>query len=241
MSYRVHASLAALTVLAGCAGSKQVAAPAPIPVPAPAPVRTAAPVPPDGAAAGLTIPARLADGSYASPNRGVSAAGAMWHLRAAFNVAALSCPDATLAPTYNRLLTTHRQALAAAHRLLAAEHGGMTSFDPAMTRLYNYFAQPPVLARFCAAAGPLLHQAALLSAGSLDGFAPAALAAIDQPFGEFYARYDRYRADLALWRAGTPVAASTVAASTPRLAYDRTVFTANTRVTGGGRTVLAAR
>lgn len=237
MSYRVPASLVALTVLAGCAGHKQVAAPAPIPVPLPAPVRAAAPLPPDRAAAGLTIPARLADGSYASPNRGVSAAGAVWHLRAAFNVAALSCPDTTLAPAYNKLLATHRQALAAAHRTLTAEHGGMTSFDPAMTRLYNYFAQPPVLARFCAAAGPLLQQAAMLQAGSLDGFAPAALAAIDRPFGEFYARYDSYRAELAAWRAGTPVAAS----SAPRLAYDQTVFTANTRVTGGARTVLAAR
>lgn len=239
MSYRVLASLAVLTALAGCAGQKQAMAPAPRPVPAP--VRVAAPLPPDGAAAGLTIPAKLADGSYATPNRSVSASGAVWHLRAAFNVAALSCPDTSLVSAYNKLLSAHRQALAAAHRALTAEHGGMASFDPAMTRLYNYFAQPPVLARFCAQAGPLLRQAAMLSSGSLDGFAPTALAAIDRPFGEFYARYDAYRADLAAWRAGTPVAAfraSPLAA--PRLTYDRAVFTANTRVTGG-RTALAAR
>jgi len=233
MSYRVPASLAVLAALAGCAGQKQIAAPAPIPVPAPAPVRIVAPLPPDGAAANLTIPAKLADGNYASPNRGVSAAGAVWHLRAAFNVAALSCPDASLAPAYNKLLGTHRQALAVAHRTLTSEYGGMTSFDPAMTRLYNYFAQPPVLARFCAQAGPLLLQAAALPVGSIDGFAATALATIDRPFGEFYARYDAYRTDLAAWRAGTLAA--------PRLDYDRTVFTANVAVTGGGRTVLAAR
>lgn len=233
MSYRVLASLAVLAALAGCAGQKQVAGPAPIPVPAPAPVRITAPLPPDGAAAGLTIPAKLGDGSFATPNRNVSAAAAVWHLRAAFNVAALSCPDTSLAPTYNKLLSTHRQALATAHRTLTAEHGGMASFDPAMTRLYNYFAQPPVLTRFCAQAGPLLHQAAALPAGSLDGFAGTALAAIDRPFGDFYARYDSYRTDLAAWRAGT--------LATPRLTYDRTVFTANATVTGGGRTVLAAR
>lgn len=233
MSYRVPASLAVLVALAGCAGQKQIAAPAPMPVPVPVPVRIAAPLPPDGAAAGLTIPARLADGSYATPNRTVSAAGAVWHLRAAFNVAALSCPDTTLAPAYNRLLSTHRQALATAHRTLTAEHGGMTSFDPAMTRLYNYFAQPPVLARFCAQAGPLLHQAVALPSGSLDGFAATALASIDRPFGDFYAHYDAYRTDLAAWRAGTLAA--------PRLDYDRTVFTANVAVTGGGRTVLASR
>ena len=231
MSYRVLASFAAAAALAGCAGQKQAAAPA-LPAPVPAPVRSAAPVPPDGAASGLTIPARLADGSYATPNRNVSAAGAVWHLRAAFNVAALNCPDAALAPAYNQLLATHRHALAAAHRTLTAEHGGMASFDPAMTRLYNYFAQPPVLARFCAQAGPLLHQAAALPAGSIDAFAVTALAAIDQPFGAFYARYDRYRTDLAAWHAGT--------LATQKLAYDHTVFTANATVTGGP-TVLAAR
>lgn len=231
MSYRVPlASLAACAVLAGCAGQKQAVAPAPRPLPAP--VRVAAPTPPDGAAAGLTIPARLADGSYATPNRTVSAAGAVWHLRAAFNVATLSCPDATLAPAYNRLLTTQRQALATAHRALTAEHGGMASFDPAMTRLYNYFAQPPVLAHFCAQAGPLLHQAAALPTGSIDGFASTALAAIDRPFGAFYARYDRYRSDLAAWQAGTLTA--------PSIDYDRTALTAHATVTGG-RTTLAAR
>lgn len=196
-------------------------------------MRAAAPLPPDGAAAGLTIPAKLADGSYATPNRSVSAAGAIWHLRAAFNVAALSCPDTALAPAYNKLLSTQRQALAAAHRALTAEHGGVASFDPAMTRLYNYFAQPPVLARFCAQAAPLLHQAAALAPGSIESFAGTALAAIDQPFGEFYARYDAYRTDFAAWQAGT--------LAVPRLDYDRTVFTANAAVTGGGRTVLASR
>ena len=232
MSYRVPASLAVLAALAGCSGQKHVAAPAPLPAPLPAPRRVAAPLRPEGAAAGLTIPARLADGNYATPNRSVSAAGAVWHLRAAFNVAALSCPDTSLAPAYNKLLTTHRQALAAAHRTLTAEHGGMASFDPAMARLYNFCAQPPVLARFCVQAGPLLHQAAALPAGAIGDFAGTALAAIDRPFGEFYARYDSYRTDLAAWRAGTLAA--------PRLSYDRTVFTANMDVTGG-RTVLAAR
>ncbi|PJI89207.1 hypothetical protein DAH55_03125 [Sphingomonas koreensis] len=241
MSYRVLASLAALTALAGCAGQKQAMAPTPRPVPAP--VRVAAPTPPDGAAAGLTIPARLADGSYASPNRDLSASGAIWHLRAAFNVAALSCPDTSLVPAYNKLLNTQRQTLAAAHRALAAEHGGMAAFDPAMTRLYNYFAQPPVLARFCAQAGPLLHQAAALAPGAIGGFAGTAITAIDRPFGEFYARYDAYRADLVAWRAGSPAIAPRLTASAPaapRLTYDRAVFTANTRVTGG-RTALASR
>lgn len=232
MSYRVLiAPLGLAALLAGCAKDRQVAA-AP-PLPPPAPVQVAAPRPPDGAAARLTIPVRLADGSYATPNRAVSPAGAVWHLRAAYNVAALNCPDPVLAATYNRLLTTQRTALANAHRALAAEHGPAT-FDAAMTRLYNYFAQPPVLARFCAVAGPSLMQASQLPVGAIDAFAAEALAAIDAPFTDFYTRYDRYRTDLAAWQAGTAPAA-------PRLAYDRAAFAGSGIVTGGARTTLAAR
>lgn len=225
------APLGLAVLLAGCAKDRQVTV-AP-PLPPPAAVQVAAPRPPDGAAARLTTPARLSDGSYATPNRAVSPAGTVWHLRAAYNVAALNCPDPTLAATYNRLLTTQRAALATAHRTLAAEHGP-TTFDAAMTRLYNYFAQPPVLARFCAVAGPSLVQASALPAGAIDAFAADALAAIDAPFTDFYSRYDSYRAELAAWQAGgTPVA--------PRLAYDRAAFVGSALVTGGGRTTLAAR
>ncbi len=227
---RVPLLLPFVALVTACAGSLRVAAPAPaLPLPI-APV--AAPAPPDGAASGLTIPARLADGSYQTPNRAVSTAGAIWHLRAAFNVVALNCPDPTLVPEYNRLLSTHRKALTEAHRALMAEYGGNAMFDPAMTRLYNYFAQPPVLARFCATAAPLLHAAAALPSGEFAAFSGTALAQIDQPFTDFYARYDGYRADLAAWRAGSLAA--------PRLAYDSSVFTTTATVTGG-RTALAAR
>jgi hypothetical protein len=223
MLVRILAASLAMLALNGCAKRTPVAAPAPVPVPI-APVRTAAPLPPDGAAANLTVPARLPDGSYATPNRSPSPAAALWHLRAAFNVAALNCSDAALAPAYNRLLTAHRAALTGAHRDLSAQLG-QAAFDPAMTRLYNYFALPPVTARFCAAAGPLLQQAAALAPGTLAEFAPAALAAIDRPFADFYARYDQYRADRAAWQAGT--------LTQPRLTYDRTVFAGNDRVSGG--------
>lgn len=228
---RVHiVSIVTLALLAGCTKQPQELA-VPVAPPVPQPMRVA-PVPPDGAAAGLTIPQRLADGRYATPNHAVSAAGAVWHLRAAFNVATLNCPDPSLAAAYNRMLTVHRTALATAHRTLTAEHGGVAAFDPAMTRLYNYFAMPPVQAQFCAAAAPLLHSAAALPAGELAAFAAPSLARIDAPFAAFFARYESYRTDLAMWRAGTPAA--------PRLSYDASVFATAATVTGG-RTTLAAR
>ena len=51
------------------------------------------PRPPAGAPATLVLPARLGDGSYATPNRALSPVAAVWHLRAALNVAALACGD----------------------------------------------------------------------------------------------------------------------------------------------------
>jgi len=230
---RVLLAISLLTLATACAGPERIAAPAPLPVPVPLPTQAAAPRAPDGAAANLVIPARLPDGSYATPNRTVSAAAAAWHLRAAFNVAALNCNDPALAPAYNRFLKAHRGALKAAHHALIREYGDTASFDPAMTRLYNYFAQPPVMAQFCATAAPLLHQLAAPSAGDLPALAPAALAQIDRPFTDFYARYDSWRADLAAWRAGAPVA-------TPRLAYANEVFRAESDI-GGGTVALAAR
>lgn len=230
---RLLLTLPLLALTAACAGPERIAAPAPLPVPAPAPTQTAAPRAPDGAAANLVIPARLPDGSYATPNRNVSAAAAAWHLRAAFNVAALNCNDPALAPAYNQFLKAHRGALKAAHHALTREYGDSAAFDPAMTRLYNYFAQPPVMAQFCATAAPLLHQLATLPTADLPSVAPAALAQVDRPFTDFYARYDAWRADLAAWRAGTPLA-------TPRLAYANEVFRAETDI-GGGAVTLAAR
>ncbi len=71
---RLILALPLLALATACAGPERIAAPAPLPVPATAPAPTAAPRAPDGAAANLTIPARLPDGSYATPNRSVSAA-----------------------------------------------------------------------------------------------------------------------------------------------------------------------
>lgn len=231
--FRVLLALPLLAIATACAGPERIAVPAPLPVPAPVPTQAAAPRAPDGAAANLIIPARLADGSYATPNRSVSAAAAAWHLRAAFNVAALNCNDPALAPAYNRFLKAHRGALKDAHHALTREYGDAASFDPAMTRLYNYFAQPPVMAQFCATAAPLLHQVAAMPAAELPTAAPTALAQVDRPFTDFYARYDAWRVDLAAWRAGAP-------AATPRLAYATEVFRAETDL-GGGTVTRAAR
>ena len=227
----IGASLLAAALLAGCATrpAPQIAAPV-VPIPQPVPM----PLPPVGAAANMTIPVRLPDGSYATPNRNPSPAAAMWHLRAALNVAALGCDDAQgqVSASYNRLIAAERKVLAAAHRALEKEHGGMAAFDTAMTRLYNYFAQPAAKAGFCDTARALLAESAVLPAGGFAPFATTAIARIDRPFTDFYASYDSYRTELTAWRAG--------AAGPPRLAYDPAVFLFD-GVTVGQPTRLASR
>lgn len=210
-------ALLSLAALAGCASApRQVAVVStPVPVAAPAPM----PQPPEGTHAGMAVPPRLADGSYATPNRNLTQAATVWHLRVALNVAALGCRgpqgDAITAG-YNAMLGDRKTALAAAHTRLIAEAGGQAGYDEAMTKLYNFFAQPGATAAFCAAAADVVQT--LAGAGSLDTAAAPALAALDAPFQHFYGDYDRYRVALADWQAGRLQRALQPVDETPQVA-----------------------
>lgn len=231
----VTGSLIGITVLlAGCAGKPApvTVAAAPTPPPAPAPM----PEPPDGADTDMTIPARLADGSYATPNRALSDAAAIWHVRAALNVAALGCTGAdqsVMIDRYNAMLKTQKAPLAKAQTALisqyaasAPDHKGQAAYDDAMTRLYNYFAQPTIKAGFCAAAGAVLAQSTTVEPAGLTSFATGAVATLDAPFVDFYRRYDAYRVALAGWRrdrmlaALEPVDTQPVVAAAARVAVE---------------------
>lgn len=173
------------------------AAPPPPPAPTPPPL-------PVGAHPGMVIPARLADGRYPTPSIALSPAGATWHLRAALNVAVLACrgtDDAAMAAQYNQLLAAQRAPLAAAERDLAQEYRGTNTadaawrptYDAAMTRLYNFYAQDFARASFCHAAEQVLAAAPTVAAADLPAFAQTSLATLDQPFTDFYAAYDAWR------------------------------------------------
>ena len=181
----------------------------------------AVPQVPAGFAASYAAPARDANGAYRTPNRDLSPAEVTWHLRVALNVAALGCRDQ--ATGYNAMLTAEKAPLAAADAgAQAAERarwGGESEarHDDAMTKLYNYFAQPPAQAGFCAAADEVLRAAATVKPDDFPAFAEASLPKLEAPFLAAFARFDGYRADLAGWQARhAPVAALTVqVASTP--------------------------
>jgi hypothetical protein len=217
-----HRSIAiiAFALLSACATRPPEIAVAP-PLPPTVIAPPAAPGLPAGASPNMRVPAMLADGSFPTPNRGLTPAATIWHLRAGLNVAALACraDEAAIVARYNGLLAAHKPALAAAESSYAAEFrvGGADwrdHYDDAMTRLYNYYATPPAQAAFCAAAAQVLADAAAVAPGALPAFAAERLPVLDHAFVEFYRKYDAWR------RAAMPPVVIASSPPQPRLQLD---------------------
>ncbi|AQR75022.1 hypothetical protein [Sphingomonas sp. LM7] len=193
---RVLLSLAGLTAIAAPAAAQRWDAP---------------PAPPAGAAPNQAIPAHDAEGEYLTPNRKLSRDETSWHVRAALNVAALGCRDAAETQTvaaYNRLLGRQRDTLAAADAGVKdqyrARHGAAweSEHDRQMTRVYNFFAQPPAHDGFCSAAREVLARAETVETQQFADFASEALPRLEAPFTAFYREYEAYRVAHAAWRQG---------------------------------------
>lgn len=187
-----------LVVLAGCARHAKKPSVTP-----PPPVAVPEPRPPAGAASGLAVPEPGADGRFTTINSGVDGQEALWHVRSALNVAALACrDDPVLLKNYNAFLKQRKSVLAAAYREeRAGQEGGATALDRHMTQLYNFFAQPPAQAVFCRVAGEEAARIVEVKPADLPDYAPDALQRLEAPILAFYGAYDRYRHDLAAWRA----------------------------------------
>lgn len=204
---RTFARLSLLTLpLVAAACAERVVPPAPPPFMALPPMPGPKPTPPASSAPNLKLPPKLADGTYATPNRSLSGAGTVWHLRVALNVAALGCNDAahTVANGYNDLIRTRSARFAESYKAMTAQYGSLDTLDVAMTRLYNYFAQPPAQPGFCAAAREVLAEVPAVPDAEFPAFAAKAMQRLEQPFLDFYGAYDKYLADLARWTASIP-------------------------------------
>ncbi len=175
-----------------------------------------APEPPGGAAPGMTLPARTTGGDWATPNQGVPAGEALFHVRAALNVAALGCRgmhyEQALIDNYNALQLQHKAAIAAAERAVIASRG-VAARDRLGTKLYNYFATPPVQAEFCPVAFSISKQVRGLDSLRLKDQAPRMLWELEQPFQRFYTAYSAYADDLKAWRLANGGAAPRTAPS----------------------------
>lgn len=186
----------ALLYLAGC-GSRPVKPPSPSPAPS-----RQAPVPPGGALPNLSLPESDGGGGFRTANSGISPEEAVWHVRSALNVAALACDDRGIVANYNALLKRQKGVFTAAHKAETRRLGSVSAMDTHMTRLYNFFAQPPVQRGFCAAASRVASEAQSVSAAEFQRFSASAIQRLDQPFQDFFRAYQTYQRDLAAWRAG---------------------------------------
>jgi len=201
--------LAPVAVLIGLLAACAQKTPPP-PPPPPVVVIPPQPTPPMGAPENMTIPELAEDGTRKTVNSSLSSAQAVWNLRSAYNVAALNCKDVQYNPVlegYKSFLKVHDKSFDKADAELkknfVSSFGktGTRERETYQTRVYNFFASPPVTANFCNAAMELAAEIALVPVGGLEAYAPQGLAKFEAPFMAFFDAYEQYRADLAAWRA----------------------------------------
>lgn len=210
--------LTALALVAGCSTPKKEP-----PTPPPPLVRTIKPLPPMGAVDGMSIPEVDASGKYLTPNRGVTANTALWHVRMALNVAALSCHGVNEPARlqYNQILHVHeavlREANAAVDRNYTAAYGsgGLQARELLNTVVYNFFALPPVTKSFCPVAIEVGAKILAMPSSQLLAYAPEALTALEKPFQEFYDAYADYLRRLAEWQSRFGGTVTVVVSPTP--------------------------
>ena len=224
-------AIALLLLAAGCARHPKPSTTSPAPTAGPEPL------PPSGAARGLAIPEPGADGRFATINSGVEGKEALWHVRSALNVAALGCrSDGALLKNYNAFLKDRKATLAAAYTEETVRHRAASGLDQHMTRLYNFFAQPPAQARFCRVASEEAARIGAVPPADLPAHAADVLDRLEAPFLAFYRDYDRYRRDLAAWKANPHAARTMVAAAASVEPVSAEPATANWRIQIGAFT-----
>ncbi|GAY22076.1 hypothetical protein SFOMI_2631 [Sphingobium fuliginis] len=186
-------------------------------------VPTIKPLPPMGAVEEMGIPEVGEDGKYLTPNRGVTANTALWHVRMALNVAALSCHGVNEPARiqYNRILHVHEAALREANAAVdrnyyvAYGQGGLKARELLNTVVYNFFALPPVTKSFCPVAIEVGAKILAMPSNQLLAYAPEALTQLEKPFQEFYAAYADYLRRLAEWQSRFGGTVSVVVSPTP--------------------------
>jgi len=222
--------LSPLALLASC-GEKAPPAPLPPPPPPVTIVIPPKPTPPDHASPLLAVPPVDASGLRYSVNRNITPSQTLWNLRAAYNVAALNCPEpkfADIVIAYRVFLKANQKTLAKANKQVDAEYrakygaGFVVPREKYMTEVYNHFALPPTLDAFCTAVQAVSRDAATVKPSELEPFAGRSLPNIEVVFDDFYRRYDSYKLALADWTARygpapTPVYPAPVAAPAAQL------------------------
>ncbi len=197
---------AAVSALAAC----QTAPPPPPPAPVATPQYTPrAPTTPFGASINTIVPQLRPDGLRQTINRDIGPLETLWHVRAALNVAALSCTGAQysrLVSDYNAFIGNNKKFLRNANnaiiRKYRSDHGSgyKQAHDRHQTSLYNYWSFSPLRRPFCDRAVQVSQRAIITKSEELEAFGAQALAELEKPFTDFYLAYEEYERDLDAWR-----------------------------------------
>ncbi len=196
----------AVSALAAC----QTAPPPPPPAPVTTPQYTPrAPTTPFGASANTIVPPLRADGLRQTINRDIGPLQTVWHVRAALNVAALSCTG----PQYERIVSDYNAFIGNNKRFLRNANsailrkfrrdigkGYQQAHDRHQTRLYNYWSFSPLRRPFCDQAVQVSQRAIVTKSEDMETFGAQALAELEKPFTDFYLAYEEYERDLDEWR-----------------------------------------
>ena len=155
-------NLRLLLVAGGLAALAACQTPPP-PPPPPAPVvqqqyTPRAPTPPFGASNLSIVPMLRVDGLRDTINRDLGPLETLWHVRAALNVAALSCTGPLyerLVDDYNAFISNNSASLRNANNAIIRKFqretgsGYKTEHDRHQTQLYNYWSFSPLRRPFC--------------------------------------------------------------------------------------------
>lgn len=209
---RIFAVAVGIAALGACATPPP--SPPPPPPPPPPPVKVTVipprPQPPSGATDLMAIPPVGMNGVRQTVNANISDNQRTWNLRSGLNVAALNCLRAehvALVGNYRDLLKKHSRELSNTNSALQTEYrkrfgaSYRNNQDAYMTRVYNYFALPPALPRFCDEALAVSNDLRAVPVGQLGAFSATALPRLENVFESFFRSYEQYRTNLADWDA----------------------------------------
>lgn len=149
-------------------------------------------------------------------------------MKIALNVAAIGCrgpEEAPLVAAYNQIIKNHTRTIQSTERTVIAQLNreqnvkGNAARDKLSTQLFNYFAQPPAQRAFCTKANEIAQLVAATPSKDVVTTSSAHLAALDQPFLDFYEAYANYQLEVRAWDekygTPTPLAAPVVAPVLP--------------------------
>lgn len=207
--------LPAITLAAGAALLAACATPAPPPPPPPPPPQVVEtvpyrPLPPGGASYVMKIPPLGPDGIRMTVNSNLNDDRLVWHLRSAWNVAALNC----LAPEYEPILQGYRTFLADNARTLKSvndriektyldrfrvRRDAVVARDGETTKVYNFFANPAARSEFCLAALDVANRYVAADKILPLAFAKENFQTLLLPLEAFFNEYETYQRAAAEW------------------------------------------